>query len=292
LFLALTILASTGCVLDRTGYSATSSLEREMALQEARTNELQKQEEESAKRLEQLEDIAAYRGERETERVENMDQLRALVRTVRGELEVLDHRLEKDEAFTEDADYRLTWLEMRVEALERNLGVKAPPPPERAGGASAEVEAPEGCDDSEDCEGEECCPKPDDPSAEGELPDSPDELVALARERLTDGRPRVARAILERYLDEHEGHKLYGEALYHLAETYYNDKQFQQAVLRYQDVVDAKPSSGWAQWSMVRQGQCFAALGKKAEAELFWEDIVNQFPRSKAAAEAKKLLGR
>jgi TolA-binding protein len=41
---------------------------------------------------------------------------------------------------------------------------------------------------------------------------------------------------------------------------------------------------------MLRQGECFAAMGKTKEAKLFWADVVAKYPKSKAAKEAKELL--
>ncbi|MEY3210155.1 MAG: hypothetical protein RIT28_636 [Pseudomonadota bacterium] len=42
---------------------------------------------------------------------------------------------------------------------------------------------------------------------------------------------------------------------------------------------------------MVRQGECFKAMGNNDAAKLFWEDVVAKYPKSKAAKEAKTLLG-
>jgi TolA-binding protein len=82
------------------------------------------------------------------------------------------------------------------------------------------------------------------------------------------------------------------EALYRIAESYQNEAALPEAVAAFQAVIDQFGESTWAPWSMLRQGECFATLGKKSEARLFWEDVIRKYPKSKAAKEAKTLLGR
>ncbi len=284
----LSALVLPACVLDRTGTSATSGLEREMALRDARVAELERVEGDSTRRIQQLEEVIRYRGQQEAEKLENIDQVREMVGSLSGDVEVLRHELENTselgDSFREDTDFRLTWLELRVEALEENLGLKPPPPPEREEDeASAEERAGDegGGDRVRGGEGEEAA-----------AVEAPEDLLALAKEHLAEGRPRAARAVLERFVAAYGDHELADEAYYRLAESYYNNKEYQQAILPFQEVVDRFGGTGWAAWAMVRQGECFRELGKDAEADLFWEDVVRLYPRSKAAEEAKRLLGR
>ena len=82
------------------------------------------------------------------------------------------------------------------------------------------------------------------------------------------------------------------EARYRLAESYFAEKLYQQAILKMEDVVTADPGSDWAAWAMVRQGECFRGMGKAQEAELWWEDVLAKHPDTEAAKAAKSLLGR
>ena len=284
----LTALVLPACVLDRTGTSATSGLERELALRDARVAELERLEGDSSRRIQQLEEVIRYRGQQEAEKLENIDQVREMVGSLSGDVEVLRHELENTselgDSFREDTDFRLTWLELRVEALEENLGLRPPPPPEREeGDASAEDRA--GGDEGD-------TGRERDEGGDAEVPTDPEDLLALAKEHLAEGRPRAARSVLERFVAAYGDHELADEAYYRLAESYYNNGEYQQAILPFQDVVDRFGDTGWAAWAMVRQGECFRELGKDAEADLFWEDVVRLYPRSKAAEEAERLLGR
>jgi TolA-binding protein len=43
---------------------------------------------------------------------------------------------------------------------------------------------------------------------------------------------------------------------------------------------------------MLRQGECFEALGRKDDAKLFYEDVIARYPKSKAAKDARTRLGK
>ena len=112
----------------------------------------------------------------------------------------------------------------------------------------------------------------------------------LAEQALTDGKPRVARAVIERAMREVEGAASHSELLYRYAETYFSEGLYEQAGLRYQTVVDRDASSSWSAWAMVRQGECFKHLGNTDGARFFWEDVIRQYPDSEASKLARTLI--
>ena len=112
----------------------------------------------------------------------------------------------------------------------------------------------------------------------------------MAEQALTDGNPRVARAVIERAMRELEGAASHSELLYRYAETYFSEGLYEQAGLRYQAVVDRDASSSWSAWAMVRQGECFKHLGNTDGARFFWEDVIRQYPDSEASKLARTLL--
>ena len=126
---------------------------------------------------------------------------------------------------------------------------------------------------------------------ETELPTNPQDLLREAEVHMIEDRPKVARAYYERFLRDFPEDANTAEARYPLAETYYNEGDFKKAILLFEEVVSKHPTSQWAPWAMVRQGECFDKLGQRANAELFWQDVIDRYPRTKAAKEAKTLLG-
>jgi len=41
---------------------------------------------------------------------------------------------------------------------------------------------------------------------------------------------------------------------------------------------------------LLRQGECFEAMGQGENASIFYNDVITEYPKSKAAAEAKSKL--
>ncbi|MED5370440.1 MAG: tetratricopeptide repeat protein [Myxococcota bacterium] len=273
------ILLALACVLDRTGQSATAAYERELALQATHTEALESEAQTLQRRVDQLEEINRYRGQQEAEKLENLDQVQTELQKLRGAIEeaefAAEQAAEQRSALDEDVAFRLEYLELRVAELERQLGLEPPQPPGETGlevGEDGEVLNSDGT------------------PSEVELPTEPAELLAKAEDALAANKPAVARALLERLLREAPKDPLAAKARYRLAESWYNEKQYQRAILAFEDVVSKHPDSDWAPWAMVRQGECFQELGQRAEAELFWQDVVDRYPGTQAAKDAKALL--
>ncbi len=268
---------ASGCVLDRTGQSVTSATQRELVMQASRVVEAERLASDVERRVQEMEEVLRYQGKKEAEKLENLDQVILEIRRLRGELEVVQHTMNQSGSsetnFREDAAYRLERSEARVEALENMLGLEPPPMPARQPkeAESGEVEkAPVGTDEV------------------GEGVD----LFELGKQHLEAGRNQAARAVFERFMADHSADKRVGEARYRLAESYFAEKLYQQAILKMEDVVTADAGSDWAAWAMVRQGECFQAMGKVQEAELWWEDVLAKHSDTEAADSAKALLGR
>jgi TolA-binding protein len=279
-FLFAGFLLQTGCVLDRTGQSITSTAQREMAIQTSRVSEAQRLSTNLESRVQDMEEVLRYRGRQEAEKLENLDQVTGEIRRLRGELELLQHASQQEgsagSVFREDAAHRLAWTEGRLEALEAVLGMAPPPMPVVEPGAAEATEASV-------------------PPTEGEateaVPDGAD-LFELGKSHLADGRARAARAVLDRFLQEAGDDARVGEARLRFAETWFEEGLYQQAILKLEDVVQGDTESEWVAWAMVRQGECFQQMDRTEEAELFWEDVLARHPDTEAANGARKLLNR
>jgi len=229
------------------------------------------------RRVMEMEEVLRYQGKKEAEKLENLDQVVQEIRRLRGELEIVQHTMNQsgssESSFREDAAYRLEHSEARVEAIEKMLGLEPAPMP---------------------------VPKNTDPEQSGEEPESGEvdevgegvDLFDLGKQHLEAGRNQAARTVFERFMTGQSGDDRVDEARYRLAEAYFADKLYQQAILKMEDVVTADSGSDWAAWAMVRQGECFREMGKTQEAELWWEDVLAKHPDTEAAKSAKTLLGR
>lgn len=293
--LAITLLG--GCILDRTGQSATEMYKRELQAHAARLETIDASIDKADARLNQLEELTRARGQDEILKMENMEQLREEVARLRGDLEVLSHDWEQGKAgrtkADEDQALRLAWLESRADQLEKSLGLKTPAPP-KTGDAAASVTTPAGggtgtppVDGGAPQTGPDPAATPVDTQ---EL--DPDALLKLAADHLAGGREEAAEAVLNRFLKENPNHARVDEARYRLGEAKFNAKLYPAAVIAFQKVLDEHKDSQWAAWALLRQGECFEAQGQKQNAKLFYEDTLRLYPKSKAAKEAKEKLGK
>lgn len=270
------------CVMDRTGQSATSAYERELASQQVRVRELESMGEGVGRRVAQLEEVTRARGQEDILKMETVEDLRAEVARMRGEVEVIDHDYRTFEmaglGTQADVDARLLYLEQRMAVVEKSLGIRPPPRADSAGMAAA-------------------VPPPGDaPPAAPTSTTSPtepaprltaEEVFCLIGENLEAGNAAAARAVAKRFIAENPGNDRAGEAYYRIAESFQNEGEFKQAAGAFQDVLDKAPTSTWASWSLLRQGECFEGLGRAADAKIFYCDVLKKYPRSKAAKEAK-----
>ncbi len=279
----LLLVLLSGCVIDRSGQSASDTLRRELADHDRRVQVLESTTTTAGHRIGQLEDVTRARGQEEILKMEGIEQVRAEVARMRGDFEVLAREAttagEAEVGFQVDADWRLRYLEARIANLERQLRITAPAPPARPGEAAPDPAASTNATTGI---------APVVPAA----PLTADEAFTQIATHLQENRGAAARAIAEAFVRENPKHERVPEALYRVAESYQNDGNFSAAAAAFQKVLSDFADSTWAPWSMLRQGECFLSMGRPDEARLFWNDVVKLYPKSKAAKEAKTYLAK
>jgi TolA-binding protein len=267
------LLLLLACVIDRTGRSGPKQMADTLAEHGRRIRELEVVSEDMARRVGQLEEVTRARGQDEILKMETMEQLRSEVARVRGDLEVLQRDYEVSSTsgtgFQQDVDTRLLTTESRLAAVEKSLGIK---PAASAPVVSAPADTPAA-----------------DPTAAAS---TPEEAFALIEKNLAEGNGGAARAVAKKFIAASAKHDRVPEAWYRIAESWQNEGDYKQAAASFQVVVEKYAQSTWASWSMLRQGECFEALGDKEAAKIFYGDVVRLYPKSKAAKEAKEHLGK
>lgn len=280
-----------GCFASQNA-AATSEYARQVTTANLRVAQLENELAESQARIEQLEEVIRAQGQSQATRLENLDQVNQEVTRLRGQIEVLQFDLsELSEGYTQyqiQTERRLLHGEKRMRQVESMLGVQPPPPP-----TDAELGVGEGVVSPTPVpEGEQPPPDPDDPEPEDTVPDDAAGKLELAVQRIDEGKPAVARAILMRAQKEHAGAPEIPEITYRLASTYFSESDYRKAALSYKRVLDDHPKSPWASWAMLKQGECFEGLGQSDNARLFFDGVIQRYPKSDAAKEAKGKLNR
>ncbi len=121
--------------------------------------------------------------------------------------------------------------------------------------------------------------------------ESPEDLyrraVAMIRseERYADGRD-----LLQRFLQQHPKHSLTVNASYWIGEAYYGEKKYENAILQFQDVIDKHSDHPKAAAAQLKQGITFQTLGDNQSAKAIFNKLVDTFPLSSEAKEAKRRL--
>lgn len=286
--LTVPVLLLTACVIDRTGQSQTGQMQKELSEHQRRVNELEAGSEDQSRRVGQLEEVTRARGQEEILKMDTMEALRKEVANTRGDFEVLQHDYGTFEAaglgYQQDADWRMSYIELRVANLEKSLGVKAPAAPPRDGSVEAAVEP---ASNTAAAATDPTTP----PVPEAPMATTPDEYFSLITQNLQEGKGAAARAVAQRFVKDNPKSDRVAEALYRVAESYQNEGDYVNGMQAFQAVIDAAPTSTWAPWSMLRQGECLDAMGRPDDAKMFWKATAEKYPKSKAAKEAKTHLG-
>lgn len=120
----------------------------------------------------------------------------------------------------------------------------------------------------------------------------PDVLLDNAKTQIKEGNTVGAETMLNRFLDSFPNHARADEATYRRAEASRAAGNHEQAVLRYQEVIDQFKASSFAPWAMFRQGEVFADQGQADNARVFYGEVIRIYPKSRAAKAARKALSK
>ncbi|MEW6719394.1 MAG: tol-pal system protein YbgF [Thermodesulfobacteriota bacterium] len=119
---------------------------------------------------------------------------------------------------------------------------------------------------------------------------SPEEMYEFAVGQVKAGSPKKGRETLAEFVAQNPGHKLVPNALYWKGESYYAEKDYENAILSFQDVVDKYPAGDKAPDAVYKQGMAFLALKDAKNAKILLNLVVSKYPKSTAAGLAKKKL--
>ncbi len=119
---------------------------------------------------------------------------------------------------------------------------------------------------------------------------SPEEMYEYAVGQVKAGSPKKGRETLASFVAQNPGHKLVPNALYWKGESYYSEKDYENAILSFQDVVDKYPAGDKASDAVYKQGLSFLALKDKKNAKILFNLVASKYPKSPAAGMARKKL--
>ncbi len=201
-----------------------------------------------------------------------LDNVRVEFQSVYGRMDDLaqDNRSVRDELqlIKEDLGLQMTSLENRVSELEKQL-------------AGVPMTAP--------VPGTDKVTQPQQPPTVAET--TPEQLYeqALAFIR-NDNRFKDGRTLLEEFVSKYPQHELYVNALYWIGESYYGDKEYEMAILQFQDVISKYGQHPKAPAAMLKQALAFNALGDAGNARTTMQKLLDEYPDTPQAESAKRYL--
>lgn len=100
----------------------------------------------------------------------------------------------------------------------------------------------------------------------------------------------AGRAQLEDFVENNEGHDLYVNALYWIGEALYGEKNFELAILQFQDVISSHPDHSKAPDALYKQALAFNALGDTRNARATMRKLIDSYPDTERANAAERYL--
>jgi tol-pal system protein YbgF len=119
---------------------------------------------------------------------------------------------------------------------------------------------------------------------------TPDALYLKGLDLLKAGDYVTARGHFTKFLDQNPNHDLAANAHYWIGETYYSEKNYEAAILSYQEVIKNYPGKEKVAAAMLKQAMSFEAIKDTKSAKFILKKLVEGFPKSEEAKKAKVLL--
>jgi tol-pal system protein YbgF len=119
---------------------------------------------------------------------------------------------------------------------------------------------------------------------------SPEALYQQGLTALKGGNPQQARDLLTRFVTAYPKHDLAANAQYWIGETYYSEKNYEQAILEFQQLIKNYPGREKVPAALLKQGMAFKELGDLKSARYVYNKLLDDYPSSAEAKLAKERL--
>jgi len=229
----------------------------------------------------------------------SLEDIRREIGKVRGEVDEVRYRLDRLGRERVGTGPQLKILEDRVALLEKQFGTRGEPfgPPP---GVPGEPPLPQPSEPSATTGPSSPPPfssrptTPETPALDRDLaltkepPDVQDEYKVALR-ALNDQQYDKAIQQLRNFQRKNPNSDMADDAQYWIGESYFAQKDYNRAILEFNDVLkyrrgDKVPAA------LMRQAQAFLEIGDKTDARLILQKLVNDYPNSEQAREARDRL--
>ena len=119
---------------------------------------------------------------------------------------------------------------------------------------------------------------------------SPDSIYMKGLETFKTGDMPATREIFTKFLEQFPKNDLVANAHYWIGETYYSEKNYEQAILSFQEVIKNYPQKDKVPAAMLKQSMAFKAIKDNKSARYVLKKLIEGHPKSEEAKRAKELL--
>ncbi len=117
-----------------------------------------------------------------------------------------------------------------------------------------------------------------------------EDLFHQAYQYFQRGEHTLARSYWEEYLRRYPKGRWIGQSYYWIGETYFKEKNYEEAIIHYQKLIDLPDPNPFKPKAMLKQAEAFLQLKDKKAAEIVLKKLVKTFPGTQEAKEGEKIL--
>ena len=326
----LSALLTSGCVVDRTGKSATYILQDRVDSNRLRVHTLEKDLALQVTRVDDMANRAATARKRLADSGATLETFLEELQALRGEVSDLNIALEDNKGTMGAVEFRLAALEARLSHMEKELDITPPlilPPMESedvsADAASAEepdTDASDSGDAGDESNGSEQASEGSEQASEGEAatdegdsvataslaqpaadeiavssaePSAEDVLFQQALVLMKKKEWEKAGSRLQRFLRNHSDSSRAIEAQFLTGQCLFELGRYKASITTYQKAIELDEDGPFAPRSMFMQALAFEELGTDEDleaAKVFFGELVRLYPSSDDADRAKRKL--
>jgi tol-pal system protein YbgF len=306
----LVVSLAAGCVVDKTGKSASYILQDRVESNRLRVHTIEKDLALQVTRVDDMEERAMNARQRLADSGATLESFLEELQALRGEVSDLSHRLSENRGTMGAVEFRLGAMEARLSHMEKELDITpplilppmTPPPAERAAPSTdGRAPAPAGAsagDPPEDDEEDSAVaalgkPEDDEVVVSSSEPSEEDILFQQALVLIKKKDYEKAGSRLQRFIQGYPDSPRVLEAQFLTGQCLFELGRFKAAITTFQKAIEMDETSPFAPRSMFLQALSFEELGTPDDleaAKVFFGELVRLYPDSDDANRAKRKL--
>ena len=123
-----------------------------------------------------------------------------------------------------------------------------------------------------------------------EVPVTADSVYMKGLETFKAGDMPAARDQFTKFIEQYPKHDLVANARYWIGETLYSEKNYEAAIVAFQDVIKNNPKQPKVPAAMLKQARAFNAIDDAKSAKYVIKKLIGTYPKSDEAKKAREFL--